>query len=317
MTTYFLEAIYDTSLPLLAAGAMAFLTYQLIVLTLGFLIRRGRNQALTEFTERDDQTPEARLGTENYQIQSAFRALGIDARDREGQYLAASYILLGLLVMLPLVSLGLPLPLALLGGGGVGYFAIRGFIRSRWEKTRLAIEQDIPTLMRNLSGVLQAERNITRAIANANDALDPEKPLHGWIDYFLHEIQAYGLPAMDRLQSEANEISSSLGVVIFEIARMAQTGGEGYAQAFRMAADNLAQILDVRAEAAATATNAFSMARVIIAVSVVIFYILSSSPMGRSLLLGTSGMQLVMVAAVGWGVYGWIVIRDMVQEATQ
>ncbi|MBC8503756.1 MAG: hypothetical protein ISR58_12290 [Anaerolineales bacterium] len=317
MMSHFLDAIYDTSLPLLAALALSYLAYQVIHWTLGFLVQRGRSQALVDFTKRDDAVPEARLGTENYQIQSAFRALGIDARDREQRYLSLSYALVGILAMLPLLGLGLPLPLALLGGGLVGYLAMRGFIHSRWEKTRLAIEKDIPTLMRNLSGVLQTEHNVIRAIANANDALDPEKPLHGWIKYLLHEIHAYGFPAMDRLQNEANEISSSLGVVIFEIARMVQTGGEGYAQAFRMAADNLAQILDVRAEAAATASNAFSMARVIIAVAVVIFYILSSSPMGRSLLLGTQSMQLVMVAAVGWGVYGWIVIRDMVQEATQ
>jgi len=315
--SHFLDAIYDTSLPLLAALALSYLAYQVIHWTFGFFVRRGRSQALVDFTKRDDAVPEARLGTENYQIQSAFRALGIDAREREQRYLSLSYTLVGILAMLPLQGLGLHLPLALLGGGLVGYLAMRGFIHSRWEKTRLAIEKDIPTLMRNLSGVLQTERNVIRAIANANDALDPEKPLHGWIKYLLHEIHAYGLPAMDRLQNEANEISSSLGVVIFEIARMVQTGGEGYAQAFRMAADNLAQILDVRAEAAATASNAFSMARVIIAVAVVIFYILSSSPMGRSLLLGTQSMQLVMVAAVGWGVYGWIVIRDMVQEATQ
>ena len=65
------------------------------------------------------------------------------------------------------------------------YFMVQNFIRSKWESVRVEIEKDIPTLMRNLSGILQTDANPLGAITTASQALDPDKPLKDWVDYFL------------------------------------------------------------------------------------------------------------------------------------
>jgi hypothetical protein len=180
----------------------------------------------------------------------------------------------------------------------------------------MELEKEIPTLMRNLSGILQTDANPIAALEKAARALQPGKPLSVWIRYFLDELHAQGASpaAWERLQKEASRISTSLGLCVFEISRMAKTGRSGYARAFQQAADNLSQILEVRAEAHSEAKSALGLAKLIIAVAVGIYAFLALNPAG-SVLFSSPRVKTGLTLSAVWGVLGWFVIQRMVEEA--
>ena len=302
-------------IPWLLAGAWGVVIYSLLDTLVSYLRHRKRQGTMLDFQSATKEVESIKIGSETYQVRAAFGSLSIDVACREKAAIWVSSLVVGVLISLGL-SIFVPGFLALLVGIGAGYFIVGSFIRSRWGKLRIELEKEIPTLMRNLSGILQTDVNSLGAIQKASQALDPDQALKAWIDYFLDEMQANGLPSLVRLQNEANDISASLGLLVFEIGRMAQTGGAGYAQAFRDAADNLSLILEVRAEAHSEVKSALGLAKVIIAVAVGINVFLITNPAG-SKLFSTPGIQLGQAASVVWGVLGWFVIQKMVEEAVQ
>ena len=46
-----------------------------------------------------------------------------------------------------------------------------------------------------------------------------------------------GKKGLDEMQAEASDISSSLLLVVVEIGRLWETGGQGYAQSFQMVSE--------------------------------------------------------------------------------
>ena len=171
--------------------------------------------------------------------------------------------------------------------------------------------------MRNLAGILQTEVNPTSAIQEAAEALRPEGHLKAWISYFLDEIHAHGMTeSLPRLQEEANEINTSLSLLIFELGRMSSTGGSGYATAFRAAADNLALLTEVRAEAHSEAKSALGLAKLIIGVALGIYVFLYFNPAGR-ILYSAPNVPKWLAASAVLGIGGWFMIRRMVNKAVQ
>jgi hypothetical protein len=206
---------------------------------------------------------------------------------------------------------------ALIAGGAIGYFAVQALVAGRWEKTRLEVDAEIPTFLRNLSGIIQAEPNVLQAMASANESLDPGKPLHAWMHYAIRTLQAQGKEAFRTLRPAASEITSALGIAVFEIERLWEAGGEGYTRAFQMTADNLAEILTVKAQAASKASGATGLARLIIAAAVITIGYILSSQIGQDLYLKNPLIKIALAGAIGWGIYGWMYIKEMVREATE
>ena len=296
--------------PWLLAAAVGLAAYFALDLMVSFLRERKRRKTLVQF-QNVEEAAAVKMGAGAYQIRAAFQSLSLDVAGRERAAVLVSSFLLGLLFSLGLAFF-VSLPLA--GGAGLltGYLLVQNFIRSRWSKTRLAIEKEIPTFMRNLAGILQTEVNPLVATEKASLALVPEQPLKAWLDYYLDEKQAYGASSSSRLQEEASEISVSLGLLVFEIGRMAQTGGSGYARAFQDAANNLSLVLEVRAEAHTESKSALGLAKVIIAVAIGIDGFLVFNPSG---IFATPETKIAMAVSAVWGVVGWLVIRRVVEEA--
>ncbi len=276
---------------------------------------RQQKDALHDFSGRAELDAEAKIGAGVYQIRSAFQSVSIDVTGRETFAVILASCLLGALFSAGL-ALFASIVLAVPVGLAAGYLMTQNFIRSRWSKLRVEIDKEIPTFMRNLSGILQTEVNPAASIEKASQALVPEQPLKAWLDYFLDEMQSNGQSSLARLQKEANDISTSLGLLVFEVGRMAQTGGSGYAKAFQDAADNLALILEVRAEAHSESKSALGLAKIIIGVAVVIDSFLVMNPSGGQL-FATPAIKIAMALSVLWGIVGWVVIRRMVEEAVQ
>ncbi len=309
------SAILETIYRLSAAGALAMLAYGLFVWLGQWLFRRNIDKALDDFTTVVHEQP-VKIGSENYKIRTFFFSLGMNAAGKEQNTLTMAQVIVGLLLMAAMAAVGVPLLLALLGGGAAAYFGIKGAIDSHWEKTRAEIEKDVPTLLRNLAGVLQTERNVLSALVAAMEAIDTQRPLYAWVEYFAEELRQRGAPALEQMQQEAYTISSALGVVVFEIGRMMKTGGEGYMEAFLIAADNLSGLVDVRAEANTEAAQAYSLVRAIAGLAVFIYFTLLSSEGGREILVGSLTSQLLLAGSILLAIAGWNYIRTQIREVT-
>lgn len=308
-------------LPFFAAGALAYLAYVFLGGLVGLFTRQRQVNALENFaTPATPHDPaQARPGTDLYKVRLAFANLQVDAVGRERFMLYMVYGGVALLGFLLLVSIvGFPLWLALLGAGGLSYFGVQGWLKNQWQKARLEVEKEIPTLMRNLSGVLKAQPNVPLALQTVLETLDPHRPLAPWLRYLLTEAQTYGVAVLEqRLLAEAHAISSALGLVVFELHRLWTVGGAGYPQALRLTAENLADLLQVRAQAQAKGAGATGLAQLIIGVAVFTIGYLLRTDIGQQVFLGNSTIVILMGVAVGWGVFGWQVINNTVAEATE
>jgi hypothetical protein len=301
---------------LAGALALAVLAYAVGSAFIRALTHRRMSQGFADFA-RDAESAEVQIGSAAYKIRTTYAAYGLDITGQEELYFYSTVALIGLVAMGAFLLIQLNLILALIAGGAIGYFAVQALIAGRWEKTRLEIDAEIPTFLRNLSGIIQTEPNVLQAMASANESLDPGKPLHAWISFAIRTLQARGKEAFRTLRPEASEITSALGIAVFEIERLWEAGGEGYTRAFQMTADNLAEILTVKAQAASKASGATGLARLIIAAAVLTIGYILSSQVGEDIYLHNPLVKIVLALAVGWGIYGWMYIKEMVREATE
>lgn len=312
-----LDQFSGTTLTLAGALALAILTYGIIRTVLGALSRRQMAQGFGDFARPAADTPNIQMGSAAYKIRTAFAAYGLDAAGQEDTVFYTAWAVIAVLAAGGLLLIRLNPILALAAGAAMGYFSVQALIMGRWDQTRLEVDAEVPTFLRNLSGIIQTEPNVLQALSSASEALDPQKPLYAWISYFITTLQGRGQEAFKTLLPEAGEISSALGIAVFEIERLWEAGGEGYTRAFKMTADNLGEILTVKAQAASKASGATGLAKLIIAAAVFSIGYIILSPIGQEMYLGNPLVKLAMAGSVGWGIYGWMYIKEMVREATE
>jgi len=312
-----ITSLSDTFIVLAGALAIAAIAYWAVSALMSALARRTSSKVIADFLAPEAEAAPARMGSAAYKIRTAFAPWGIDAAGKEEAVFYGVWAAIGIAVLAGLLVLKISLVLAIVAGAAIGYFGVQAIIAGRWEKTRMEVDAEIPTFMRNLSGIVQAEQNVLSALESARESLAPDRPLYDWIGYLIQTVQAHGAGVYDALLEEAGEISSALVVVVYEIKRLHEAGGSGYIRALRMTADNLAETLTVKAQAASKAAGATGLAKLIIGASVFSLGYILTSDVGKDLYLGNPMVQLGMVAAVAWGVYGWIYIKEMVREATE
>jgi hypothetical protein len=304
----------------IAAGAGAYFFLTLLVTQI-----RGKSQAesLRAYYRqrgRSDDPVAANPGklqiSELSKTRLAFLRFGMDVSGKEEVATYSLMALIGVPGILIFNAFHLGWPISIAGGMVLGYAITHGFVNAQWEKVRLEIEKEIPTFLRNLSGILKAEPNILEALSSSREALDPEKPLAAWVETFITRIQRQGRTAFESLLIEANSISSSLALVVFEVQRMGETGGAGYTAAFHETANNLNEILNVKGQAAAVASGKKNIALAIIGAAVFGLGYILSAPVGTSVYLENPLFKIGLVAAIAWGAYGWSYIQQMIREAT-
>ena len=312
----------DTALKLVAGASLGVAVYFLLSQVVHRINSNSQAEAMRSYYRQrgtmDGSSP-AKTGVAQInalnKTRLAFLRLGVDVTGKEEAALYGVMAATGLVGALILQVFQLGLPIALAGGAVLGYAITNGFVNSQWEQVRLEIEKEIPTFLRNLSGILKAEPNILEALSSSREALDPEKPLAAWVETFIARLQRQGQAAFERLLPEANAISPALALVVFEVQRMGETGGAGYTAAFHETAKNLNEILDVKGQAAAVASGKKNLALVIIGAAVFGLGYILSAPVGASVYLDNSLFKIGLVASLAWGAYGWTVIQKMVREA--
>ncbi len=309
--TFSLQSLF----PILAAVCAAVIVYGLLI---WLFSRRPSSDALL----RDYGSPqavatvtEARVGSQEHKIRMAFAGYGFDVSGREQFSLYLTIGVLGLGIAIVVAVLGMP-PLFWLAGPAIAYFGINSLVNNKWNKVRMAMEKEIPSFLMNLSSVIQLNPNVIQALEDASLSLNPKGQLKPWIERLVHAIQSRGKKGLDEMQAEASDISSSLVLVVVEIGRLWETGGQGYAQSFQMVFENLAGILEGRSKAYSKADGAWGTIKVIVLALGGAIFMAFSTP-GTSELFRTLTAQIAIVVAVAWAGFGFTYIGDLIRESVE
>ena len=218
-------------------------------------------------------------------------------------------------VLLLLVVLGMPVVPAL-GGAGLSYILADEFLKGKTHKARLAIEQELPTFVSRLGGMLLVTSSPRVAVEEVTATLLPGKPLRTWMERLLAGWSSQGEPFLENAHLEGNAISPLLGLTVYQIRRLAETGGAGFAKAFATTAEELSAILEARAVAGSKAEGARQAVLTMLAIMAVILGIILSSPVIRS---GYSDptAQTIAAAALGVMAFGYTQLNGMIADALE
>jgi len=267
-------------------------------------------QPLTPQEERPIRT-----GSFEHRVRLAALQYRLNAAGRESLYYYGAMGAITLVFWAALVFLGVPAVLYLLAPV-LGWVVVSGQVNGAWQKMRLALEKELPTFLLRMSATIQATPNVPEAIADVTASLDPAGPLQAWMKRLLAAIQTGGRRGLEEMQDEAAAISPSLMMAVMEIERLWETGGSGYVEAFRLASDNLASLLEGRAMAAAKADGAWGTVRVILLALGGSLVVAMSSAAGGGL-FDTPAVQVGLLLALAWAALGWNVIGDMIREVME
>lgn len=308
-----LLALLDRQLLLLAGAGLAGLTVMLLArqVNLGLLLGPSEAKALADYLApyADGKRPN-RLHVDPEAVILA--GLGLAFRPgRLRQVQIGAALLPGLLLLLA----GFPLVPAI-AGSGLGYALADAWLQGRWRSFRNRIEQELPTFVSRLGGLLLVTESTTRALEEVNDTLEADNPLRLWMEAFLQGIREEGTAFLEEARTQAAVISPSLALVVFELGRFYETGGAGFAQAFATTADELSSILEARAVAASKAEGARTAVLTMLVIMAVILGLMLSSPSIRAGFADPTA-QVIALAALGAMAYGYFFLNGMIGEALE
>jgi hypothetical protein len=300
-------------LPYLAGLALAWVAYLLTCFFLALL--KGSERAMLDFTTQPTHAgSEVRLGSQAYRLRLTFAGFGLNVAGWERQAQILAWLLLSLGMLLPMLLTGIPF-LIWLVSPVLAWVVLNSLIQGKWDRFRNRMEKEIPLLLTRLSGSLQTNPNVIEALNEEAENLEPGGPLQTWIFRLVQGMQTRGTAFLQEMQVEAAEVSPALLLVVVEIERLVETGGQGYAQAFRLTADSLSGVLETRLEAFAVAAGAWGTVRLI---ALAMGGALASILLNRTLSLGDSPLvQLAILLAIAWAGIGWWYIGDLIRQATQ
>jgi hypothetical protein len=301
-------------LPALAASALA---------VIGYLVARRlvANLGKSSVTRLEAFAGEAGnpravgvpVGSFNHRVRLAFAKYRIDVSGREEFYLWAARVAVGGGLTLVMFVVGLPLITSLIGLVA-GYVLVDGLITRTWNRMRTDVEAEIPGLLSGLKSAISTAPNVPQALADTARTLKLGGPLRSWAEKTASQMHAEGQPCFDDLRKEAAAISSSLAVCVELIGRMWTTGGQGYAQAFENASENLRDVLSARVLARARGSGAQSTTNLLMGLAFVTIVFLNRNPsMAASVRIPL--VQVAYAVIFLMIVYGYNMINDMIENA--
>lgn len=299
--------------PLLAAICAALTIYYLARI----LLRPGTfgAQDLTAYvlTGSDVVVESVPVGSTQHKTRLAFGRFGLNVVGQETLAVLSARITLALISALAIYLFGFPLTAAL-AGAGVGWLAVDVVIAAVWRSQQFAIERELPTFLAGLAITIQAVPNMRQAVEDVLETLAEKGPLRAWLAHLLVRLQAEGRGLFDELLAEAQTISPALGLAVFELKRLAETGGVGYGEAFVMAADSLGTVLEARAVAAAKADNARGSTWIVLGSMLFTLLVLVRSPNFQQS-LAEPIIQLLYLVLAGVVAFGMKLMTDIVNDA--
>ena len=308
-----LQSLYALTAALLGGVAVYFAIQPLT------RIGRGAGKALSDFVgstddlDRGGPQEAVAVGSEKHRIRLAFQDFGLDVSGREETAQWAARIVAIVLIAAAVILSGLP-QLSALAALPIGWLMVKGTIDGAWRKRRQAVERELPVFLSRLAGVTQATPNVIDALDDVGNTLDPDGPLKAWVGRFTSRLQTNGQLGLQEGLEEAYAISPSLGVTAFEIGRLWETGGSGYASAFSSAADNLSGVLEARAIAISKGEGARGSIRVILLALLGAILLMTTNPYTRDI-LQKPVIQIGYLIGLAWVALGWTFVNGTIDEA--
>jgi len=208
---------------------------------------------------------------------------------------------------------GWPLIIAL-GAGGLSAMLVAAWLAGRWQAFQAKIEEDLPTFVAQLAGILQLTDSASVALTEVVQSMTQKTPLRLWMARFTTGLQLNGPAYAEHVREKAAEISPSLALTVFFIGRLSETGGGQFADAFTTVADELGAILEARAVASSKAASAKQNVHMMIGILAFISALLFRSPDIRA------GFAIPQVKIIATGamlamVFGYAYINSMINDA--
>ncbi|MYD90155.1 MAG: hypothetical protein F4Y08_07415 [Caldilineaceae bacterium SB0662_bin_9] len=199
-------------------------------------------------------------------------------------------------------------------GGLLGYAVADAWLRGRWHRFQTGIEEELPVFVSRLGAMLLLTESMTACLDEVVDTLDPESSaLRVWMQLYQQGLRHEGRDFLAHARTQALRISPSLALVVFQLGRMAETGGTGFARAFARSASGLQALLEVRAVAAAKAESARNSIVMLLVIMGVVIALMALSPGLRAgYALPTS--QFVLVGALGTMAFGYYFLNGMISD---
>jgi len=296
--------------PFIAGGALAFGAYYAIRLVLQIKRPGGR---LTQFAGSGAEKQAVEVGSDSYKIRLVFTSFGLDVSGNETVALWLARLGVGAAVALFLIIASAPV-LMIPAGFVAAWFVVQSQMNGTWVKLSHGIEKDIPIFLSRLASTIQIESNVLEALNEVTETLDAKSPLREWMLRFIARCQSGGQQALGEMLIEAQAISTSLGIAVFEIGRLWETGGQGYARAFMIAADNIGDALKARGMAHAKGDGAKGSIRMIVFALLAVMIFLFRTPQFASSMKDFT-VQVVFAFILGWMFFGWSMIDSIIENA--
>jgi len=296
--------------PFLAGGALAFGTYFIVRLLTQIKRPGGR---LAQFAGPAAEPTAADTGSRNHKIRLVFSSFGLDVAGNETAALLLAWLGAGTILALILLVVGAPL-LMIPAAYVAAWFLADSQIHNAWIRLTHGIEREIPVFLTRLASTVQIESNVLEAIHEVTGTLDPKGQLKEWMQRFIARCQAGGQQALGEMLPEAQAISTSLGIAVFEIGRLWETGGPGYVKAFNMAAENIGDALKARALAHAKGDGAKSSIRMIVIALIGVMVFLFATPQFAAAMQDPT-VQILYAFILGWMFFGWSMIDSIIEGA--
>jgi len=167
-----------------------------------------------------------------------------------------------------------------------------------------------------LGGMLLVTGSPRAAVEEITATLIEGKPLRTWLERLLAGWQAQGEAFLAQAHLEANRISPLLGLTVYQIRRLAETGGAGATKAFATTAEELSAILEARAVAGSKAEGARQSVLTMLVIMAVILGIMLASPTIRQGYRDPTA-QLIAAGALAIMGFGYVTLNDMIAEALE
>lgn len=215
----------------------------------------------------------------------------------------------------PLLGLAAGVPLVLvLAAAGLASAMVHSWLASRWTHFVTSLEADLGPLAGRLYATLALTESTPLALRRALEALPPQAPTRLWMERLAAGLETEGPPFLRAALPAAQQVSPSLALLVLQLERCLQAGGQTHAVAFLSASDRLAGVLDARATVSAKAGKARGTITIfLVMLSLMTAYMMSNPAMREGFRAPIA--QIAIGGSLVLMLIGYLVVQAMIRDA--
>lgn len=205
-------------------------------------------------------------------------------------------------------------PIVALVGAGLAFWFPRSYVANRAKGRGRKVDEEMPTALTRVGSLINLQPDVIELLAQVADTLrvaNPSSLLARELRITVAQARTAGVePALRDLEARAP--STALSSLAFSLRTYAKAGG-AYANALIESANRSRAIIAGRNRAQAKAAEATTAAKAIPLLLLGVGIFLLQDPMFRQFYTTFAG-QVVVVGAVAAMIYGYTLIKSMIEE---